>query len=140
MTERPATPAELERTLGDIIASCQRIRSEYKWVAGLAYGQNVGESSGKVSNSAKPDPTGSVATSPQKAAMRSRASQATERTKDALGLLRGAEQALKRATAYEPERVAFVALRFPRTATRADLKDSREARIRRAERQEEIPE
>jgi hypothetical protein len=120
-----------------LVTTTSRVLREYEWTYRAAYDRTVAEEV-KVRGSGN-DPTGSLVSSVSKARARSACTDATELLKDALADLRHAENVLLRALDRQDPAESFEALRYPRTATREDLRHAAEAQERRQARGESIP-
>jgi hypothetical protein len=129
------TPAEFHRTLLDLTLLAGDLEQEYRWVHSTAHARTVTDEA-KVQTGGPSDGTSGIVTSTEKARQRRALAHAHERVKDAIADLRRAQSALLHGEERTPERVRFEQLRNPVTATREEVRQSREAQARRMERGE----
>lgn len=132
-------PSVIARNAREVREQASRIVLEYRWVHGAAHARTVGDQA-HVHTTSVNNPTLDLATSKDKAAMRRALSRAAKALEAAQAELKSCEHLLRQATSHERERVEFEALRYPRTATRADLAEGAQAQARRHARGEGVPE
>lgn len=132
------TEHEVAELVASIRASADRTRIEYAWIIRASYAPSVGEQA-KIRSTSRVDPTGSLVSARSKQKALSACSDAVEQLRNALAEVRHAESTLLRALDQSDPRERFEPLRYPRIATREDLRLAEEAQERRIERQEGIP-
>lgn len=128
----------VRNTRTDIEHAARRVSREFEWLSGAAHDRTVGDDVRVRSHAA--DPTGGLIASDHKQKARDALTEAHELMLDALSRLKQAEnRMLKMLDHFDPPDVKFDQLRFPRSATIADLDDARKAQARREGRDEAVP-
>jgi len=130
----PASPQAFEAELRDLVKEAALLAAEYRWVYSAAYGQASGEGLG-VSGSSEDQVAGMVIESDQRNKARGAMVGAREKLRDARSKVREAETRLGKVVPKPRPQIEFEG-RHPRSVSRAELREAREAQERRQARGE----
>ena len=125
-------PREVDRKIREIKSLIEEIQPQYWWAHGFSYGPTRQPDS--IDGGAPPargsvsDQTGGIATSTEKALARRALVNATDTIEEAIAALKSARYVLDHAM---PDREPMPSQMLPAMVTRAELADSRGAKVRR---------
>ena len=128
-------PRVLNERLNNIRGSLSRIPAEYAWLYPMGYERSVRDGEKVTVSGVRGNDDLIISTYAARRALE----EASRKVSDAEDLLRLAEGDLRKALGRHDPREGFEALRYPRSATRADLAEAKAAKERRIERGEALP-
>jgi hypothetical protein len=128
-------PRVLAEKVKSVRSASNRVLSQYRWLYPMGYERAVRDVEKVTVTGERGIDDLLVSTHGARRALED----ASKHVAVALSELHAAENDIRKALGRHDPREGFTALRYPRTATRADLAESREAQGRRKDRGEAVP-